>query len=96
MNAKAKGSRAELEIVHLLEMQGYSCCKAGGSLGMWDIVAIGPHGVRLIQSKSNRPPPPVEMEAMQTFRCPPFCSRELWIRMDGERDIKKRWRVTIL
>lgn len=95
MNAKAKGSRAELEIVHLLELQGYSCCKAGGSLGAWDIVGISPNHIRLIQSKSNRRPPPAEMETLKSFRCPVNCSKEVWVRMDG-LPVKDRWKVEIL
>ena len=40
-NAKAKGARAERRAITLLEALGYCCTKAGGSLGVFDIVAIG-------------------------------------------------------
>jgi hypothetical protein len=36
----------------LLEAQGYVCTKAGGGLGVFDIIAIGSH-VRAIQAKAG-------------------------------------------
>ena len=53
-NAKAKGSRQERRSMALLEAAGYSCVKSGGSLGEWDVVALGPQGVVLVQVKSNQ------------------------------------------
>ncbi len=38
MNAKAKGTRAERRVVRLLEAAGYCCTKAGGSLGLFDVM----------------------------------------------------------
>lgn len=102
MNRKAKGSRAELEAQHLLEALGYSVCKAGASLGVWDLIATHPTHVRFIQVKSNRRPGGAEMEAMRSFRSPPGASRELWIRHDGEAASKgrparpARWVVEVL
>jgi len=80
-NAKAKGSRNELRTAKLLEESGYVCTKAGGSLGCWDLIAVGPVDVVLAQVKSNRWPPKQEMETMRNFVIPP-----------GVRKLVVRWR----
>ncbi|HEV8713304.1 MAG TPA: hypothetical protein VGX03_10800, partial [Candidatus Binatia bacterium] len=46
VNAKAKGSRRERQARTILETAGYFVVKAGGSLGCWDLVALGPQGAR--------------------------------------------------
>ena len=53
MNTKAKGSRAERKVIAILENAGYHCTKAGASLGLFDVIAIGPHDVRCIQVKAG-------------------------------------------
>ena len=52
-NAKAKGSRAERRCVKILEASGYLCTKAGGSLGLFDVVAIRGLDVQCIASKAG-------------------------------------------
>ena len=47
--SKAKGSRAERKAIKLLEAEGYVCMKAGGSLGVFDVIALGPNAVRCLQ-----------------------------------------------
>lgn len=85
-NAKAKGSRNERRTIKLLESQGYYCTKSGGSLGMWDIIAFNRNHIRLIQSKTNRPPPKCEMDTMSSFSIyPPGTTKELWIWKDHQR-----------
>jgi hypothetical protein len=37
----------------LLEAQGYVCTRAGASLGLFDVIGIGPDAVRLIQVKAG-------------------------------------------
>ena len=87
MNRKAKGSRNELKTVRALEGLGYKCTKAGGSLGVWDIIAINPLQVRLIQVKSNRKPGKDEMSKMKAFICPPrCCTKELWVWTDRVKE----------
>jgi hypothetical protein len=44
--------------------------KAGASLGVFDIVAIGSQDIVLCQVKSNRWPGSEEMEAIKLFVCP--------------------------
>lgn len=51
--SKRKGSRAERRAIRLLEAAWYLCTKAGGSLGVFDVVALGPKDVRAIQVKAG-------------------------------------------
>jgi succinyl-CoA synthetase beta subunit len=55
MNAKAKGTRAELRCIKTLEAVGYLCTRAGASLGAFDVIGLHPTvGVaRFIQVKSG-------------------------------------------
>ena len=78
MNAKAKGTRAEHKTMRMLESFGYRCTRAAASLGEWDIIAIGPRDVRLIQCKCSRWPGSVEMEKLEMFPCPAVVSKEVW------------------
>lgn len=75
MNAKRKGSRNEHRSMKLLESLGYCCTRAAASLGVWDIVGIGPTDIVLVQTKSNSWPDSVEMEQMRLFRCPSNCKK---------------------
>jgi hypothetical protein len=85
-NAKAKGARREYQARQLLETAGYSVVKAGGSLGIWDLVALGPQGARLVQVKSNEKPRPAERERLALFPRLPYCSKELWVFYDRQRE----------
>ena len=53
MSSKAKGSRAERKAIKVLEADGYVCTKAGGSLGVFDVIALGPNAVRCLQVKAG-------------------------------------------
>jgi Holliday junction resolvase-like predicted endonuclease len=52
MNRNAKGARSECEYRDILEKQGYQVTRSGGSLGEWDLIAIG-SCVILVQVKSG-------------------------------------------
>ena len=82
-NRKAKGTRAELRAIKQLEAAGFSCTRAAASLGVWDVIAVGVLGVRLIQVKCNRPPGRAERETMAAFQAPENCTKELWVYHDG-------------
>ncbi len=86
MNAKAKGSRRERQARKLLEATGHYMVKAGGSLGIFDLVALGPTGARLIQVKSNEKPRLAERERLAQFPRFPFASKELWVFYDRIRE----------
>lgn len=84
--SKRKGSRAELKCIRILEAAGYCCTKSGGSLGVFDVIALGPKDVRAIQVKSgNARLSLLEREQMQMTDVPPNCSREYWRFLDYAR-----------
>jgi Holliday junction resolvase len=78
MNTAHKGRRVEWKTRDALEAQGYAVVRAAGSHGVFDLVAIGPKDVRLLQVKANRWPGSDEMEKLRSFRCPAIVSREVW------------------
>lgn len=85
-NGKRKGTKAELKCVHLLEAAGYLCTKAGGSLGIFDVLAIGATDVRAIQVKSGtKTLTPLERETIHELKVPPCVSKEYWKFHDGHR-----------
>lgn len=83
---KRKGARRELQAVRQLEELGYLCTKAGGSLGAFDIIAIGHSHDRLIQVKSNRPPARKEYDLLRDLGrqyTQEWRTIEVWVYMDG-------------
>lgn len=70
MNTKAKGGRNERKSKKVFEAAGYQCVKAGGSLGVWDLIGVSSDGIVLCQVKSNAWPDAAEMEAMKLFPAP--------------------------
>jgi Holliday junction resolvase len=77
--SKAKGSRAERKAVRLLEAAGYVCTKAAGSLGIFDIIAIGPADVRCLQVKAGTARlSGAERETIAALPVPASVSREYW------------------
>jgi Holliday junction resolvase len=86
MNAKRKGSRQERKARKVLEAAGYLVTKAGGSLGLFDLVAENRRGVRHIQVKSNRLPCPAERKNMLSVknRLPENSTIEIWVFYDGQ------------
>jgi Holliday junction resolvase len=79
MNTKAKGSRAERRAMKILEAAGYICTRAGVSLGLFDVIAIGPTDVRLVQVKAGtKYLSMVEREQIAALSVPANVSRECW------------------
>jgi len=77
--SKRKGTRAELRCIRILEAAGYICTKAGGSLGMFDVVALGPVDVKAIQVKAGTARlSPLEREQICDLTLPPNVSCEYW------------------
>lgn len=72
--------------MRLLEAQGYRCTRSGASLGAWDIVAIGPRDVVLVQVKCNRAPGAAELSRLVSFPVPPGVHRVVHRWIDGERE----------
>jgi hypothetical protein len=75
VNSKRKGTRNEHRTMQLLEASGYLCTRAAASLGVWDVIGIGPTDVVLVQVKTRDWPGSVEMETLRLFRCPPTCKK---------------------
>jgi Holliday junction resolvase len=84
VNCKAKGGRAERRCIRILEAPGYVCNKAGGSLGIFDVIAIGPSDVRCVQVKSNEYLSAVEREQLKALPVPANVTREYWRFVDGQ------------
>lgn len=84
-NTKAKGSRAERRSMKLLEAAGYCCTKSGASLGVFDVIGISATDFVLVQCKSNRVPPPHEVEQIREFKVPPNARKLIHVYYDGKR-----------
>lgn len=83
--AAEKGYRNERKTVKVLETAGFLVTKSGGSLGLFDLIAVGSRIIRLIQVKSNRNASPVEREQIRDLRVPPNCTKEVWVWRDYQR-----------
>jgi Holliday junction resolvase len=87
MNAKRKGTRAEHRAMRILERAGYICTRASASLGMFDVIAIGPDSVRCLQVKSGTARcSPLEREQLQQLLVPANVVKEVWRFPDRCRD----------
>ena len=65
--------------MRILEAAGYRCTRAAGSLGLFDVVAVGATDIRLIQVKCGSARLSLaEREAIAGCRVPPAVSREYW------------------
>lgn len=82
MNAKAKGNRNEHKSIRLLERLGYACTRAAASLGVFDIIGVGPADVVLVQVKSNRWPGTAEVETIRRFKAPANCRKLIHVWKD--------------
>ena len=79
-NTSAKGSRAEHRAMKILEAAGYACTRAAASLGVFDVVAVGPRDIRLVQIKAGArcQISGIDREAIRLFVAPSNASREIW------------------
>ena len=86
MNSKRKGTRTEHKARRMLETTGYFVLKAAGSLGLFDLVALGATDVRCIQVKCNGYCSAVEREQLALLAVPPNVSKEIWRFKDRVKD----------
>jgi len=86
-NCKRKGSAAELKAIRILEAAGYRCTKAGGSLGLFDVIALGRTDVRCLQIKCGKHPwlSPAEREQITELEVAACVTKELWKFRDYAR-----------
>lgn len=86
LNAKRKGTRGEHRAIKLLEACGYVVTRSGGSLGVFDLVAIGPRDIRCVQVKCGSARlSAIEREAITGLMVPPNVSKEAWRFPDRAR-----------
>ncbi|MDV2503049.1 MAG: hypothetical protein RX318_03770 [bacterium] len=84
---KEKGRKRELRARKMLEACGFMVVRAAGSHGLFDLVAVSSKHIKLIQVKTNRKPPPAEMEELRAFRAPRCCAtKEVWTFYDGTKE----------
>jgi Holliday junction resolvase len=78
--SKRKGAYYEHRAIRILEAAGYVCTRAGGSLGVFDVIAIGPRDVRAVQVKGGARNylSGVEREAIALLAVPANVSKEAW------------------
>ena len=89
MNAKAKGARLERRSRDLLEAVGYRVTRAAGSLGEWDLIAVGRTDFVLVQVRARDFPGPLERAALAESVCPPNTRKLLhrWRRGRRQPDV---------
>src|ERR1700733_9614676 len=85
LNTSRKGSRNEHRSMVLLESDGYRCARSAASLGVWDVIGIGPADVVLVQVKTRDWPGSAEMERLKVFPAPDNCRKVVHRWRDGER-----------
>jgi hypothetical protein len=85
MNAKAKGRRNERRSQDLLEAAGYAVTRSAGSLGQWDLVAIGRTDVVLCQVRTRDWPGLLERQVLADFPVPPHTRKLLHRWRDRQR-----------
>ncbi len=85
-NTKAKGSRNERKAMAWYAALGYKCIKAGASLGEFDVWALGEHDGYLVQVKTNSKVSKAEVARMESFQCPPFMHKVLFIWHDRVKE----------
>jgi Holliday junction resolvase len=83
-----RGYLAELKAMRRLEAAGYVVARTAGSHSPFDVVAVGPQGVRLIQVKRVKDgtlSSTLEAACEEIRQVPklPSVSREVWVWRDG-------------
>jgi hypothetical protein len=77
------GTRAERRAGATLEAEGYLVCRAAGSLGLFDLVAVGAVDVRLVQVKRGiaraNGRTITQYRAIAALVVAPFVRKEVWI-----------------
>lgn len=92
MNNYRRGANLEYRIKQVLEEDGAVVCRSAGSHGAFDLIAIYPNQIRLIQLKRVKgdviPTFKEDLDRMRSVKCPEFCTRELMIWQDKKGIVK--------
>ena len=102
MTNTRRGHDTERRCVRELELAGYECIRSAASKKTWDVIAIGPYDVKLIQCKrvkdlkgshATTTPQPIidKIRAAVAPNSASCVSKELWLWVD-----RKGWTVTIV
>lgn len=91
VNTSRKGRRREHQSRALLEAQGYVVIRSAASLGRFDLVAVGPADILLIQVKANRWPSADELAELRAFPTPANCRRLVhrWRDRQASPDVRE-------
>jgi len=90
-----RGRETEYKIVKIMEEAGYIALRTAGSHGPWDVMALGPTGLRLIQAKRVKKDGnwqhDYEQAKEQLRQLPDHrdVSYEIWVYMDYKGFIKR-------
>jgi len=90
-----RGAETERRIVEILEAAGYWAYRTAGSHGPWDVMAVGPSSVRLIQAKRSKKDSGWQADyerAVEQMRELPKIqnvSYEVWVWVDRKGFIRK-------
>lgn len=88
MNNKAKGSRNERKTRDFFARQGYTVMKSGGSLGLFDLIAVNDRHLIFIQVKTNGWGSPAERDAIRSICLPANCIKQLWRWDDHDKEAR--------
>lgn len=91
MTAKAKGRRQEHRSRAILEAAGYDVTRAAGSLGLFDLIGLGPKDVVAVQVKSRDWPGTSEMEQLEAYPRRPYLRKLVhrWRKGKGMPDVRE-------
>lgn len=80
MTSYRRGKHWEYKAAAMLKAQGYLVTASGGSLGMFDLIAIGAEGVRCCQIKGGARPwcSPADRAAIAAAAVPANVTKEVW------------------
>jgi Holliday junction resolvase len=82
MNTAAKGRRNEYKTRKLLEAKGYMVTRSAASKGCCDLIAIGPIDIRMVQVKTNKKCPTVELEQFKAVVVPDNVIKQVYVWTD--------------
>ena len=97
-----KGNRTQQKAKKFYESQGYQVeivrrdkyRKDQDFFGLWDLICIGPHDVKVVQVKTNAKPDKEWMEKAEKWVCPKAVIREYVVYRDYQRGNAPSARVT--
>jgi Holliday junction resolvase-like predicted endonuclease len=88
MNRKRKGTRKERQVKEMLERNGAFVVRSAGSFGPFDLVALWPDRVLLVQVKAGKGPSDREMQEMTSVlpTTSYTLSKQVWIFRAREKN----------